>query len=323
MRKELKIVAVVLAAILLFLVGFGLGTTKGITFEISVSGTGTGSSSGAVQTGGSSTAQPSTTQQQPVAEQTTAAPTPDASAPAGDSSASNSGAAETTAAPSGDASASTGSSVPSTPAEVVKAYNDAINAVKNCSNVTVHHVSTINLECTDCSLSIAKPVINTALPVLAKGSDWTRTYVDGKQTDGDQWINDMLPPGSKECALTEADVASATAAADGDGYKITLKIKSEVSTFDGTNTVNPTSHEKAMTPLNLASIEIPIDGASITQADMNYPGATCEATIDGSGRMTYLHIYLPMDGSGTGGYKGMNISVGIAGDLDDTFELSY
>lgn len=320
MRKELKIVAVVLAAILLFLVGFGLGTTKGITFEISVNGS--GSSSGAVQTGGSSSATPSTTQQ-PVT--TTSAPV---SAPSGDSTTTTAAPAgdstTTTAAPAGDANpAPSGSSVPSTPAEVVKAYNDAINAVKKCNNVTVHHVSAINLECTDCSLSIAKPVINTALPVLAKGSDWTRTYVDGKQTDGDQWINDMFPPGSKECNLTEADVASATAVADGDGYKITLKIKSEVSTFDGTNTVNPTSHEKAMTPLNLAAIEIPIDGASITQADMNYPGATCEAVIDGSGRMTYLHIYLPMDGSGTGGYKGMNISVGIAGDLDDTFELSY
>lgn len=318
MRKELKIVAVVLAAILLFLVGFGLGTTKGITFEISVNGS--GSSSGAVQTGGSSTATPSTTQQ-PVT--TTSAPV---SAPSGDSTTTTAAPAgdSTTAAPAGDANpAPSGSSVPSTPAEVVKAYNDAINAVKKCNNVTVHHVSAINLECTDCSLSIAKPVINTALPVLAKGSDWTRTYVDGKQTDGDQWINDMFPPGSKECNLTEADVASATATADGDGYKITLKIKAEVSTFDGTNTVNPTSHEKAMTPLNLAAIEIPIDGASITQADMNYPGATCEAVIDGSGRMTYLHIYLPMDGSGTGGYKGMNISVGIAGDLDDTFELSY
>ena len=61
----------------------------------------------------------------------------------------------------------------------------------------------------------------------------------------------------------------------------------------------------------------------ITNADMTYPGATCEATVDGSGNLTKLHIILPLEGSGTGNLKGMSLTVGLKGQMEDTFDITY
>ena len=82
-----------------------------------------------------------------------------------------------------------------------------------------------------------------------------------------------------------------------------------------------------MTPLNLATLTLPIEGAAITSANMSYPGATCEASVDGQGRLTKLHVVLPMSGTGAGGItvagKALNVEVGIEGNMDDLFEISY
>lgn len=322
MKKELKIVSIVLAAILVFLVGVGLGTSKGIEIDINVNG-----SVGSAQVAAPTQAPTAAPTQAPTAAPTqapTAAPTDAPTAAPSDAPTAAPTDAPTAAPTDAPTQAPSASSVPSTPAEVVKAYNDAVNAAKKAPNITIHKVGTIDLTCTDCSVGFLKPVVNTALPALAKPTDWTRTFVNGKQVDGDEELKWAISPsGDKECSLTEADVASATATPNGDGYDIKLVIKAETSTFDGTNTTTPDSHNKAMTPLNLATLELPIDGAAITSANMSYPGATCEASVDGQGRLTKLHIVLPMSGTGAGGIKGVNVEVGIEGTMDDLFEISY
>lgn len=305
MKKELKIVAVVLAAIIVFLTGFGLGTSKGIQIDIKVDG--------AAQTGGVVTQTPATSSapQTTVAQQTTtAAPTPDS----GD-----------TTAPSQSDNQGTPSAIPSSTAEIAAKYNEVVNALKKCDSVTVHKTGVVNIECTDCSVSMLKGLVNTILQNFISNSEDTITFTGqkGNNSKGEEkWINDYIAPGSKEATVSEGDLASATAVAEGDGYKMTLVFKAEKSTYDGTNTVYPEAHMTAMTPLNLATLELPM-GAVISQAEMSYPGATAEATVDGSGRLTRLYINLPLEGSGTGELKGMSLSVGLKGNMDDTFEMTY
>ena len=47
MKKELKVIAVVLAGIIVFLAGFGLGTSKGITIDVKVDGASSSASASA------------------------------------------------------------------------------------------------------------------------------------------------------------------------------------------------------------------------------------------------------------------------------------
>lgn len=319
MKKELKIVAIVLAAVLVFLIGVGLGTSKGIEIDINVQGAAGSNQSAQVvqQTQPAATQAPATTAA-PVAADTTAAPAADTTAaPSADTTAApQASAADTTAAPQ----AST-SGVPSTPEEVVAKYNEVINAAKKEQNITIHKINDVQMECTDCSVSFAVSTINKILESFIKTSEWTRTYENGVQTDGDSTPDSVIYPCNRECTLTASDVQSATASASGDGYVLNLQIISEKSVYDGTNTTNPTSHQKAMDPLNLATLELPM-GAKITAADMTYPGATMEATVNGAGKLVKLHINLPLEGTGTG-KVGLEASAGLKGSMDDVFEFTY
>ncbi len=308
MKKEIKVVAIVLVALIVFLGGFGLGASKGINItidgDLKLEG-----AAGAVNAGATT---------QPTTQPTTAPTTQPTAAPSGDDTTAAPSGGDTTAAPKGDAG-----KIPSTPAEIAAAYNKAINDTKNYKGaVHVNKVSTIAIEVTECPggntvLKIIQPIVDGFTGTTTKDYD----YNNGDNTDGsgDKLYN-RITPGDRDAKLTEAGIASASATAEGDGYKMTIKLVAEKSSFDGTNTVNPVNHESIMDPLNLATLDIPLE---ITAADMDYPGATVEATVDGQGRLTKLSVVMPLDGSGTGKAAFIEATVGLAGSLDDVYTLTY
>lgn len=305
MKKEIKVVAIVLVALIVFLSGFGLGAKNGI--KITISGD-LALNGGAADVG--ATQAPTT---QPITAPTTAPTQAPTDAPSGGD--------DTTAptkAPSGD------SKLPSTKAEIAEAYNKAINGTKQYKGtVKMHKESTIAIQITDCPggdtvKKIVQPVVDKFAGTSTKDID----YSNGVSSDGSEFYRAITPAG-RDSKLTEAGIANATCVAEGDGYKMTITIVAEKSTFDGTNTVNPVNHEAVMDPLNLATLDV--SPLTITAADMNYPGATIEATVDGEGRLTSHSLKMPLDGSGTGSVKFPPISatIGLAGSLDDTYTYTY
>ena len=315
MKKELKVIAVVLAGIIVFLAGFGLGTSKGITIDVKVDGA---SSSASASASGTVTPAPTPAPSPAPSETNAPAPSESTTAPAPASDGSD-------ASKPADSNAGAPSAIPSNPKEVAAKYNEVINALKQQKNVTIKKVGTVNIECTDCSVGILKGAVNSILKGFMKGTDETVSFADGKGTNSageEVLLNHYIVPADREAAVTEGDVASATAAPEGSGYKMTLKFKSEQASYANGSGTDPISHKTAMDPLNLATLELPM-GAEITEASMTYPGATVEATVDGSGNLVKLHLNLPLEGSGTGNLKGMSLSVGLKGVLDDNFEITY
>lgn len=310
MKKELKVISVVLAGIIVFLVGFGLGTTNGITIDVKVDGANAANSSAVT----------------PAAPATTAPSAPATTAPAASDAPATPDTTTAPATPDSKPADNSGSpsAIPSSPKEIAAKYNEVLNALKKQENVTIHKVSSVNIECTDCSVPFLKGSVNSILQSFMGGSDENVQFTGGKgsKSDGSEvYVNDFVTPGGREAAVTENDLASATAAAEGSGYKMTLKFKSESATFDGTTGTEPTSHKTAMDPLNLATLELPMN-AKITEASMTYPGATIEATVDGSGNLVKMHLNLPLEGNGTG-KLGASLSVGLKGELDDTYDMTY
>ena len=315
MKKELKVIAVVLAGIIVFLAGFGLGTSKGITIDVKVDGA---SSSASASASGTVTPAPTPAPSPAPSETNAPAPSESTTAPAPASDGSD-------ASKPADSNAGAPSAIPSNPKEVAAKYNEVINALKQQKNVSIKKVGTVNIECTDCSVGILKGAVNSILKGFMKGTDETVSFTDGKGTNSageEVLLNHYIVPADREAAVTEGDVASATAAPEGSGYKMTLKFKSEQASYANGSGTDPISHKTAMDPLNLATLELPM-GAEITEASMTYPGATVEATVDGSGNLVKLHLNLPLEGSGTGNLKGMSLSVGLKGVLDDNFEITY
>lgn len=314
MKKEIKIVAIVLVALIVFLSGFGLGATKGIKIDIAVSGNSSNATPVDVQpaTQAPVTAPPATAAPAPATE-APAAPATDPAAPATDP-----------ATPATEAPAPAGN-VPSSPAEVVAKYNEVINnAKKNLQYTGMHKVGTIDIQCTDCSVSFLQGQVNNLLKGFMKGTDKTFTVANGVATDQDGGQADMnayIVPNGRDAALKEEYVASATATPAGDGYTLNITLKAETSTFDGTNTVKPVGHESCLDPLNLATLELPA-GAKITEASMTYPGAKLTVDVNGAGQVTKLDVVLPLEGTGTG-KLGASLTLGLKGEMHDTYEFTY
>lgn len=309
MKNALRVIAVVVVAAILFGIGYGLGSQKGITVNLKVEGTGTGAT---VNTNTTPVA-PSTTQPAPApSEENTDKPAPseentDKPAPSDDK----------TEKPADEPAASTG--VPSSTDEIVAKYNEVINAAKKTQNATIHKTNNTTIEVTDLSVSFLKGTVNNILSGLVKPIDETYTLTNGANENGTT-ASDIITPGGRDVALKAEGVTSATATPDGDGYKMTIVLVSEKSTFDGTNTVNPVHHESCLSPLNLATLDI--SPAKITSADMSYPGATLNVTVDGQGRVTRYEYTLPMEGTGAGSL-GPTIELGLKGEMVETFDITY
>lgn len=324
MKKEIKVVAIVLVALIVFLAGFGLGATKGININIgSESGINVnvnGGSAGAAQVVAPTQAPTAAPTQAPTAAPTeapTAAPTdaPASDAPATDAPATD---APATDAPSGN------TSVPSTKAEIAAAYNKAVNDAKHYTGkVTLKKHDIIQVGLADGpAASILNPVIQKLTATEPKEETFDGGFGTADTTrELKNWI---IPGGGRDATVTEAGLASATATANADGgYTMVLTFIAETSTFDGTkNTSEPTHHMAAMDPLNLASIDLG-DAIKITEANLNYPGATMTATVDGQGRLISLKQELPMNGTGSGKAAVISVSLELSGSMDGTYEFIY
>ena len=290
MKKETKLVAIILVALIVFLSGFGLGATKGINIKIE---------GAAVQAGAQ--AAPETTTAAPAGDSTTAAP-------AGDT---------TTAAPAGNAS------VPSTKAEIAAAYNKAINDLRAYQGkVTLKKHDIIQVGLADGpAASILNPVIEKL--TATEPHEWT--FENGVDVaDPNRKLVEKIIPYNRDANVQEAGLVSASATANADGgYTMVMTFIAEESNFDGTqNTSVPTHHMGAMDPLDLGSLDLG-DAIKITEANLRYPGATITATVDGQGRIVKVEQKLPMEGTGKGKAAVISVTLELTGTMDGTYEFIY
>ena len=318
MKKEIKVVAIILVALIVFLSGYGLGASKGI--QINIGGTVEVNGGAAVNAGAQ--AQPSQ-QAQPTTPPTTQTPTqpstPDA--PAGDDKTDAPSTDDKTDAPAPDNS---GAKVPSTKEEIAAAYNKAINEYKAFKgNVTTKKTETIAIEVKDLPGPVAA-IVNPVVEGFTGTTENTWTFENGADVaDPTRMLADKMIPGGRDAAVQAAGLAEASATANADGgYTMKIKFVAETSNFDGTkNTSEPTYHMGAMDPLNLGTLDLgPI---KIAEAGLNYPGATVEATVDGQGRLVKLVQLLPLDGYGTGKAGPIKATINLAGSMDATYEMTY
>ncbi len=312
MKKEIKIVAVVLVALIVFLSGFGLGAPKGINInfsgEINVNDSASSSSDASATTVATTTAV--TTTAAASSDDTGSAETTTAAASSDDT-------ADTTAA------AST-SSIPTGVDEIAAKYNEVVNAAKTAQNVTIYRYEAISLNLTDCSISFATSTINSILQQFVtpteRTTEITNGYTDGGT--GENTATNYIYPMGRDAEVVGSYLSSATAVENADGgYTMTLVFAAENSDFDGTTTTDPTGHNSAMDPLNLGTLDV--SPATIDEASMVYSGATVTATVNADGLLTEMTIDLPMDGGGTGSVIGFSVSLEIEGSMDALITLTY
>ena len=313
MKKEIKVVAIVLVALIVFLSGYGLGASKGIKIEIggTVEVNGGAVNAGAVQQ--PATQQPAT--QQPATQQpATQAPSNDTT----DAPATDAPATDAPATDSGNASA-----VPSSKEEIAAAYNKAVNDYKAYTGkVVLKKSEAIDVKAKDLP-SMVEGIVNGVIKKFITSTTEEFTFDGGKDVnDPNRLISHKMIPNGRNAEVQAAGLAEATATANADGgYTMKLKFVAETSKFDGTkNTSEPTYHMGAMDPLNLGTLDI--NPITITEAELNYPGATLEATVDGQGRIVKIDQKLPLEGQGTGKAV-ISLTINMSGSMDSSYEFIY
>ncbi len=327
MKKETKVIAVVLSILLVFLGGVVVGTaSSGFNLTVKVDN-GSAAANAVATTAAPVTQAPTTT-----AAPTTEAPTTAAATDAGSADTTAAPAADTTEAPTTAAATDAGSvdttlAVPSTPAEVCAAYCKAVNEAKAYTgNATVRRIEEIDVGVNDCSVAALQSTLDSVVRSFIKSSDETFEMVNGSyQNDSGETrtMNDRLYPGGRNVTVAEANVISATATATADGgYTASITFPAETSVYDnGTVLSSPTNHLTGVDPLDLATLDL--SPFEIFNADMNYSGGTCDATVNAEGKLVKLHIYLPLEGTGTAGKGPIKLDIGVSGHMDTTFEITY
>lgn len=287
MKKEVKAVICVVLSIWFFVMGFELGSYREKKKTVSQPN---------VQT---SFQQPTTAAVQTTAAQTTAAPIETTAA----AEQTTAGAAENDKTTK---KADDGKKDPSSlsKAEILAAAKKAIDGVRAEQNMTANQTENIQITVTDCSVSSAVDFINKIIQNYAGEKSATYQFVNGQATgvrpDGsaveDEGVvapSQVIPPKGKNFDLAESGVAEATAAKDGENTVYTIKIVSESTTLESPV---PANNAAAIGYLDLSKVDV--NGATITKADMSYPGSTVAATVNAAGKLVKLDLTLPMSGYG-------------------------
>lgn len=288
MKQELKVVAIMLAMTLVLLCGVAVGTVNG-GINITING-GTGIAASGTASGGSTQAPQ---QSMAGAEEK-----------------------ELTQSSSGLEMPQDGDAV-----NITKAYNKAINDVRAFQGtVTLKKTEVIDIRAKDIPKAI-ESAVNGVIKKFAGTTTNTYTYNNGVDEGGGP-LGERIIPWGRDACVTENDITSCSIKENADGgYTITMTFLAENVSFDGTTATEPVHHKTAMDPLNLATLDI--SPLSISSAEMTYPGATVELTVDSQGRIVKLHNNLPLSGNGQGGLGPIKASLGLEGSMDATYEFTY
>ncbi len=301
MKNHIKSIAVVLSVLIVFLIGVGLGSRHEVNINVN----------GDVEVEGGL----SSLITDSVIEQTTAA------AATTQTSTNTDATVDTDVETDADTTVSD-TALPSTTEEIVAKYNELVNKLKTETYVTADKAQTVDVQVTDCSVSLATSLINTAVSAVITPDSWTLTFTDGVAPDG-SLLYDLTYPAGREACLEPEGIESATCVANDDGgYTITLDFYGETLDFDGTtSTPAITYNEMVLDPLNLATFEIP--GVTISSAQMSYAGTQIIIEVNSDEQITYQYAYLPMGGTGVATISVFSPSVTLDGYAETDFTFTY
>lgn len=313
MKKEVKAVICVVLSIWFFVMGFELGSYREKKKTVSQPD---------VQT---SFQQPTTAAVQTTAAQTTAAPIETTAAAEQTTAGADENGKATQKADDGKKDPSSLSK-----AEILAAAKKAIDGVRAEQNMTANQTESTKITVTDCSLPSAVDFINKIIQRYAGEKSATYQFVNGQATgvrpDGsaveDEGVvapSQAIPPKGKNFDLAESGLAEATAAKDGENTVYTLKLVSESTTLESPV---PANNAAAIGYLDLSKIDV--NGATITKADMNYPGSTVVATVNPAGKLVKLDLTLPMSGYGEAKLlRVMSGNASFEGSQHEVWTFSY
>lgn len=287
MSKNIKTTALVLVLLLAFLCGFGMGKNRGFNLNYNTNPTGTTAPAEVKQVDITT---------EPQAENT-------------DKPAADTVKIEVKPAPK---------KAPTTPKDVVAAYNNAVNTAKQREKLTIVKTRTLDLTPGETKPSIAKSAVQSAIKKAVQPLDETTVTVD---KDSEQTAEALLSPVDRLANLKLKGVTSAKAKKTDTGYTITIKLGDENARIKNGKPSVAKQHTAALTAIDPTDVKA--FGLKAQNMKLQFSGGVIKATIDRKGRLTSYQYTLPFTGKVTGKYFFFSLNTAFEGKITESATLTY
>lgn len=209
---------------------------------------------------------------------------------------------------------------PSGKQEIINAYIDAVNKLKNTESFKVTQTNTLTTEIDE--ITGGDLIKSAAEKILASNNPngtFTYNFKNGMDDASGYSPNYVIPPQDKRASLSPEYVTSATAEPGKNGsYTVRINLGRQVQTLEadapGYSTVTDTLD---MSSLGLTST------MSITSLEIVYDESYIEAEIDKNGNIMSMTHYVKTQGSGEGKMTFVPASMKMHGDYMGQFVISY
>lgn len=214
---------------------------------------------------------------------------------------------------------STASTVPSTKADIVAAYVNAVNRLKATPNFTLTKNDQLSVSVDEMTPDSVRSLADSMIASNTDTSPTTYRFVGGSDPTSGASATHVIAPKDRSASLSPNAVTGATATPTGDGgYRIHLTLGTEHQTL---TSAAPT-YSTVMDVIDPDGLGLP-SGAKIDRFDITYSGGTIDATIDSQGRITAMTHHLTVPGASGSGTFMVAVTMRMHGEHTATYQISY
>lgn len=213
------------------------------------------------------------------------------------------------------------SNVPQSKGEIINAYINGVNSLKNTQNFSMYQNDILNVTITDVQMSggsaLKSAVMAFANNLIAPPEPESYTFTGGVDAATGKTPNAVIAPLNTAAQVDINAVTNATASPTADGgYTVMLTIQPE----------NQTIHSPAP---NLSTLVEVIDmtsrlpaNATLTEMNISYAPTTITATFDSQNRIVAMEHKLVSQGGGTGKMF-VEVTMQMEGNYTSNYTFTY
>lgn len=207
--------------------------------------------------------------------------------------------------------------VPREKTEIINAYVNGVNQLKQTQNFSMQKNDTLNVAITDVQMSGGNALRNTVMEfansIIAPPEPESYTFIGGYDAATAETPNSTIAPLNKAAQVNYDAVtdASSSPTADG-GYTVSLTIQPETQTMYA-----PAPNLSTMVEVIDPSTFLP-NGATMTELSINYQPSGIKATFDSQNRIVAMEHNLTSKGSGSG-----KMIVSVKMTMEGTYTSNY
>lgn len=210
---------------------------------------------------------------------------------------------------------------PQEKAEIINAYINGVNQLKNTQNFSMSKNDTLNVNITDVQTNgvaaLKNAVMTFANSMISPPEPESYTFIGGTDAITGETPNSTIAPLNTAAQVDINAVTSATSSPTADGgYTVTLTIQPETQTMYA-----PAPNLSTMVEVIDIQSLLP-SGATLTDANISYGPTTVCATFDSQNRITSMEHRLESKGSGSGKMI-IEATLAMEGNYTSNYYITY